>query len=70
MKKKLRRLGDITQDMENLLTELTQDHDLQHGEILALVRCWLTVHAPQSQETYMDGTHPEYFYGWRNNETK
>lgn len=68
MKKKLRPLGDITQDMEKLLEEMTDEdnHGLQHGEVLALVYTWLCVHAPQAKEEYLDGTHPIYYYGPKN----
>lgn len=63
MKKKIRKVGDITSDMEQLLSELAIDHDMQHGEVLALVYSWLKIHAPDQQETYLDGTHPVYNYG-------
>jgi len=65
-KKKLRPMGQITQDLENLLLEMTdaEGHDLQHGETIALVFNWLIVHAPHARETYTaDGSHPVMFYG-------
>ena len=59
MAKKIRRLGDITQDLEVLLLELHIDHDLQHGEVLYLINGWQKIHVPQQIETYeKDGTHP------------
>ena len=63
MKKRIRKLGDITSDMEYLLLEMAVDHELQWGEILTLVRGYLEIHCPDSQETYMDGSHPVYSYG-------
>lgn len=64
--KKLRKLGDIMLDMEQLLNELTDDdkHALQWNEALSLVHGWLSVHAPHAQETYIDdNSHPEFYYG-------
>lgn len=60
---KLRKVGDITLDMEKLLEELSYDHDLQHGEVLALVFSWLQIHAPSQREEYTEGGHPEFYYG-------
>lgn len=59
----MRRVGDITLDMEQLLEELIDDHDLQMGEVLALVKAWLEIHRPDCIETYLDNTHPVYYYG-------
>lgn len=38
---KLRPLGNITSDLEKLLEELVDEHDLQTGEILALIYYWI-----------------------------
>jgi hypothetical protein len=67
MAKKLRPMGAITQDMEKLLEEMTdpKGHDLQWGEVKALVDRWLEVHADHAREEYLDGTHPENYYGPR-----
>lgn len=59
---KRRKLGDVLLDMEPLLLEMV-DHDLQHGDILNLVRGYLEVHAPGAKEEYEDGTEPEFYYG-------
>lgn len=59
----LRPVGDIMLDMETLLTELTSDHDMQMGEILALVKGWVEIHSPDSIEEYTDDSCPVYFYG-------
>ncbi len=61
--KQLRPLGDITMDMEPLLFEMCQGHDLQHGEILGLVKTWLDIHFPSGKEEYFDNTNPVYYYG-------
>lgn len=61
--KKPRRLGDITTDMEPLILEMVEQHDLQMGEILNLIRGYLEIHCPQSVETYLDGSHPIFYYG-------
>lgn len=62
-KKKLRKVGDITLDLEVLLEELSFDHDLQHGEVLALIHSWLNIHAPDQKEKYLDGKNPIFYYG-------
>lgn len=56
-------MGEITSDMELLLEELVDDHDLQKGEILALVQAWIDIHRPDAVEVYEDGSSPIYFYG-------
>lgn len=62
-KKKIRPAGDVTLDLETLLEELSFDHELQHGEVLALVHCWLEIHAPSQKEVYSDGKNPKFYYG-------
>jgi hypothetical protein len=64
--KQLRPMGDITLDMEKLLEEMTEDHDLQWGEVLGLVHTWLQIHAPQAQEEYVSSNNsPIFYYGPR-----
>lgn len=66
--KRLRPMGNITLDLEVLLQEMTDadGHDLQHGEVLALIFSWMQIHAPHARETYTeDGSHPVYFYGYK-----
>lgn len=64
MQKKLRRLGDITSDLEKLLLELHVDHDMQHHEVLGLIHAWQMVHVPGQVEVYTkDGSSPVYYYG-------
>lgn len=61
--KKLRPLGQITGEMEPLLEEMTDLHEMQAHEILGLIYLWLTTHRPDAIETYIDGTHPNLMYG-------
>ena len=59
----MRRLGDITSDLEPLILEMVDDHDLQWGEVLAIIYGYLEVHCPGAREEYLDGTSPRYTYG-------
>lgn len=66
MKKKLRPLGTILLELEPLLDEMVHSHDLQMGDILALIHSYLEVHSPNCKEEYVDsGENPEFFYGPR-----
>lgn len=65
MKKKIRPLGQITQDMEELLLEMTEQHELQWHEVLYLVHGYLVVHCPDAQEEYDEGGNPIFYYGPR-----
>lgn len=69
MKNKLRPLGEITNDMEKLLLEMTEAHKMQFGEILGIIYTYLTVHCPNAREKYKVGGYPIFYYGW-NNEKK
>lgn len=64
----LRPLGKITSDLEPLLLEMACDHELQHGEILNIIRGYLEIHCPDAKEVYEDGTSPTFFYGVLNEE--
>lgn len=67
-KKKLRPLGDVTQDLEPLLFEMSLDHQLQHGEVIALVLSWLRIHVPNQQEVYVkDSSSPVCYCGAKSN---
>lgn len=60
----MRKMGDIMHDLEDLVTEMVEDHDLQFGEILNLVYGYLVVHRPDAQEVYEeDDTNPIFYYG-------
>lgn len=60
-KKKIRKLGDITADLEPLYFELLLDHDMQRHEVIGLFLQWAETHG-LGKETYLDGSHP-IFYG-------
>ncbi len=60
----MRPMGEILYDMEELIGEMTDDHDLQWGDILNLVYGYLEVHCPEAQEIYEDdGSGPVFYYG-------
>lgn len=58
----MRRLGDITGDMEPLILEMVDEHDMQWGEVLSLVHGYLQVHCPGAREEYTDGGFPIFQY--------
>lgn len=59
----MRPLGDVSLDLEKVLEEMVDQHDLQMGEILNLVRGWLEIHRPDSREQYLDNSSPIFYYG-------
>lgn len=59
----MRPMGDIVSDLEDLVEEMVDDHDLQWGSIMAVVYDYLRVHRPDAQEEYVDGGNPYYYYG-------
>jgi len=62
-RKKIRPLGDIVSDLESLVLEMVDDHDLQRGSMLAIVKDYIDVHCPGAIEQYEeDGSSPLYFY--------
>ena len=63
LQKQLQPLGKITLELETVLEKMVHDHDLQWGEVLGLVHTWLSIHAPNAQEEYVDGGNPIYYYG-------
>ena len=63
MGKKIRPLGKITSDLEPLILEMVEDHDMQWGEILSLIHGYLLIHCPGAQEEYKDGSNPIFYYG-------
>lgn len=58
MKKKLRPMGKIMLDLEPLLFELVEDHEMQYQEVSAQILAWISVHYPEAIPEYLDGTHP------------
>ena len=53
--------------MKQVLCEMIDDHEMQWGEILNIIRGYLEIHRPDAQEQYMDGTNPLFYYGPENN---
>lgn len=62
MNKRSRKMGTILMDLESIIMELV-DHGLQWGDILFQIYGYLMVHAPGAREEYIDGGHPEFYYG-------
>lgn len=61
--KKIRPLGTILCQIEPLLLEAVDGHDLQWGDIYGLLRQYLEIHLPNHQEKYTDKTVPVFYYG-------
>lgn len=59
----MKPLGDLTGEMEILLEQMIDDHDLQHGEVLHLIKAWLDIHRAEAIEKYNDGKFPVFYYG-------
>lgn len=57
------KLGDLLLELENILDQMIDGHDLQFGDILNLVHGHLQVHRPDAQEEYTDGGSPVFYYG-------
>lgn len=63
--KSIRPLGDILLEMEPLIQEAMDSHDLQWGDMLSLIYGYLMVHYPYAEEEYEDDTRPVFWYGHR-----
>lgn len=59
----MRKLGDITLDLEPLIQEMVIEHDMQCGEILNLIYGYIMIHWSYCIEKYHDGTNPMFYYG-------
>lgn len=65
MSKKLRPMGDITEDLEKLLIEMVDQHKMQRYEVIGSIDHWFKGHRPDDIETCSKtGTHPEIQYKW------
>jgi len=62
MKRKIRPLGEITEDLEPLMFELVEQHKMQAHEVLGMILFWITSHYPDAVEVYEDGTSPILVY--------
>jgi len=58
----MRKVGQILLDMEPLLEELVHEHELQKGELLALISRWADIHT-DSIEEYVDKSPVIEYYG-------
>lgn len=67
---KMRKLGVVLLDLEPLLDEMAEQHELQLSDILALIKMHLEVHNPGCIEEFLDGTKPLFFYGHYKNKPK
>jgi hypothetical protein len=56
-------IGDTLLELETILDEMVDKHDLQVGDILNLVYGHLVVHRPDAFEEYVDGGRPVMYYG-------
>lgn len=67
---KIRPLGQSLLELEELITEMIDQHELQWGDILGLTHQYLVIHRPDAQEQYNEGGHPEFYYGPRRDHEK
>ncbi|HEY5688560.1 MAG TPA: hypothetical protein VIS27_09680 [Yeosuana sp.] len=57
-------IGKLMLEMEVLLDEMIDQHELQCGDIMNLVYGHLVSHRPDAFEEYVDeGTVPKFYYG-------
>lgn len=59
----MRLLGNVISDLESLAEELFMEHDLQLGDVDALIEGYTKKHYPGFIEEYEDGTNPVKLYG-------
>ncbi len=60
---KIRPLGDILLDLEEILDEMVDNQEMEWGDILSLIHGHLVSHRPDAQEEYVDGDSPVFYYG-------
>jgi hypothetical protein len=61
--KRTRGLGLVLLDMEPLILECVNEHELQWGDVLNLIYGYLEIHCPDSREDYVDGSRTQFYYG-------
>ena len=59
----MKTLGDLMFQVEDLVEQFVDVHDMQRGEIMALIDNYIVTHYPGAIEEYEDGSSPIYFYG-------
>lgn len=52
------KLGELLLEIEPLLEQMIDDHDLQKSDVLSLISGWIDVHRPSCIEKYLDGSSP------------
>jgi hypothetical protein len=52
----MRRLGNITDNLEKILREMVGEHEMQRHEIIGMINAYLETHCPECLENYTDGT--------------
>lgn len=61
----MRKFGDVMLELEEIIDELIDDHEVQWGDVFYLVYGHLKIHRPDAQEQYEEGGSPEFYYGPR-----
>ena len=57
-------LGKLMMELESILDQMIDQHELQSGDILNLVHGHLVSHRPDAFEQYIDdGSSPVFYYG-------
>ena len=59
----MRKFGEILLDLEVLIDEMVDDHEVQLGDLLSLVKSHVDIHRPDAIEEYEDGSNPVDYYG-------
>ena len=62
MNKKIRPIGEIMFDVEDILDEMCVSHQMQWHEVLGLIYASLQLHYKESQEEFLDGSKPVFKY--------
>lgn len=61
---KMMKMGDVMHEIERIVgVQMIEKHDLQKGEVLALISKYIDIHYPGAVEEYEDGSHPVEYYG-------
>ena len=63
MNKKIRPMGQIQLELEQLYQECIEDHDVQLGDILYNAYGWAHIHNMGLEEYEVDGSNPVFLYG-------
>lgn len=61
--KKIRPMGEIRCELEELYDEIIDTHDQQIGDEVGWLHEHLKMHRPDAMEEFTDNTRPVFFYG-------